>query len=139
MTLYYFDSVLPQSNLEMKTKGKMADKTYRLSENRRRIRGDCNGKTSLRQSIAKCLATERGAYPVYRENYGVALDDLWELPYSLVETEIKARIQEALLTDDRIRSVKDFSFQRCENGLEIAFTVSTEDEETIMEWRLEND
>lgn len=139
MTLYYFESVLPESYFDLETEPIMASKTYRLTENRKRIRGDCDGKSSLCQSIAKRLSTERGAYPIYGELYGVAFDDLWDLPAALIETEVEARIKESLLQDDRILSVKNFVFQRCENGLEVEFAVATEEEETVIDWRLEYD
>lgn len=139
MTLYYFESVLPESYFDLETEPIMASKTYRLTENRKRIRGDCDGKSSLCQSIAKRLSTERGAYPIYGELYGVAFDDLWDLPAALIETEAEARIKESLLQDDRILSVKNFVFQRCENGLEVEFAVATEEEETVIDWRLEYD
>ena len=152
MTLYYFESVLPESYFDLETEPIMASKTYRLTENRKRIRGDCDGKSSLCQSIAKRLSTERGAYPIYGElygagspektieyAYGVAFDDLWDLPATLIETEVEARIKESLLQDDRILSVKNFVFQRCENGLEVEFAVATEEEETVIDWRLEYD
>ena len=139
MTLYYFESVLPESYFDLETEPIMASKTYRLTENRKRIRGDCDGKSSLCQSIAKRLSTERGAYPIYGELYGVAFDDLWDLPAALIETEVEARIKESLLQDDRILSVQNFVFQRCENGLEVEFAVATEEEETVIDWRLEYD
>ena len=111
-----------------------------MTENRKQIRGDCDGKSSLCQSIAKTTQYRaRSAYPIYGELYGVAFDDLWDLPATLIETEVEARIKESLLQDDRILSVKNFVFQRCENGLEVEFAVATEEEETVIDWRLEYD
>ena len=44
-----------------------------------------------------------------------------------VTPKIKSRISEALVQDDRIKEVKDFSFEKKKNTLSVEFTVvSTE-------------
>ncbi|MEE0776594.1 MAG: DUF2634 domain-containing protein [Bacillota bacterium] len=139
MTLYYFESVLPETAMEISDGSILGDETYRLTERRHRFRGTCSGSDSLQQSIAKRLSTEQGAYSLYSDDYGVAFDDLWDMPIALVETEVEERIRRALLVDDRIYGVKDFEIQRCENGLYIQFTVATAEEETTMDWRVEYD
>ena len=44
----------------------------------------------------------------------------------VLESKIKKRIKEALMQDDRIRSVGAFSFTRYKNQVIVTFTVSSD-------------
>ena len=86
-------------------------KTYGLDWERGRIQGHVDGADAMKQAIYLMLNTERYQYPVYSWNYGVELLELFGRPVSYVLPELKRRISETLLQDDRISSVDQFSFE----------------------------
>lgn len=89
-----------------------------------RIIGECDGLQALKQTIFKMLSTERYEHEIYSWQYGAELADLIGQPISFVVPEIERRITEALMTDDRIRSVDDFEFDTSEKGIvSVNFTV----------------
>ena len=67
--------------------------------------------------------TERYQYIMYSWNYGIELNDLFGEPMTYVCPELKRRITEALLWDDRIQSVDSFEFDFPQKGVvQVAFT-----------------
>ncbi|WP_304409697.1 DUF2634 domain-containing protein [Faecalibaculum rodentium] len=92
----------------------------------KRIRGHTDGLEAVRQAIYKIIMTERYQYVMYSWNYGIELLDLFGEPVTYVCPELKRRISEALLWDDRIRSVDNFDFDFPQKGVvHVAFTVHT--------------
>jgi len=65
---------------------------------------------AMAQAIYKILNTERYENLIYSFNYGVELAELFGKPKEYVLPEIKRRIREALLQDDRITAVDNFQF-----------------------------
>ena len=59
----------------------------------------------------KILNTEKYQYLIYSFDYGIELIDLYGEPVSYVCSELKRRITEALIQDDRIESVDNFTFE----------------------------
>lgn len=99
-------------------------KTYKVVNGR--IAGYVDGLPAMRQVIEKLLSTERFAWSIYSDNYGVELDNLIGESFDLVKSEISRVISNALLADDRITAVEDFENQKQEkNSLLITFNVTT--------------
>lgn len=100
--------------------------TYRMQTEEKRIRSHTDGLEAVRQAIYKIIMTERYQYVMYSWNYGIELLDLFGEPVTYVCPELKRRISEALLWDDRIRSVDNFDFDFPQKGVvHVAFTVHT--------------
>ena len=100
--------------------------TYQMEMNGHRIRGYTDGLEAVRQAIYKIIMTERYQYIMYSWNYGIEIQDLFGEPVTYVCPELKRRISEALLWDDRIRSVDNFDFDFPQKGVvHVAFTVHT--------------
>lgn len=97
--------------------------TYALDIEHGRIRGMVDEIESLRQAIYLILSTERYAYLIYSWNYGAELVELIGQPKEYTLSEIKRRITEALLQDDRIISVDGFDFKTQKKTVHVAFTV----------------
>ena len=95
--------------------------TYRLKSTE--VKGYCDGLEALRQSIYCILSTDRYDYIIYSRNYGIEIKDLIGKPISYVCAVIKGRIEEALLTDDRVESVTDFVITKGKGSVLVAFTV----------------
>ncbi len=98
--------------------------TYKMKETEPSIVGNCDGMDAVIQAADKILSTERYQYAIYSWNYGIELADLVGMPLSYCMAELERRIKEALLMDDRIKEVKDFTFQqRGKRSLEVKFTI----------------
>ena len=100
--------------------------TYRMDKEKEHIRGNTDGLTAMEQAIYKIVFTERYQYIIYGRNYGVQLLDLFGMPKTFVIPEIKRRITEALLWDDRITRVDNWEFSIPTRGVvEASFRVVT--------------
>lgn len=89
------------------------------------IHGYCDKITAMKQAIFKIINTERYAYVIYDWNYGIELADLYGKPIPFIYAEVQRRITEALMNDDRINSVTDFSFSNSGGDVTVTFTVNT--------------
>ena len=87
--------------------------TYKMQSKENLIRGYIDGLEAVKQSIFKIIMTERYQYIMYSWNYGIELVDLFGEPISYVCPELKRRISEALLWDDRIKEPLKVSSYFC--------------------------
>lgn len=101
--------MIPDSNmgtdLEI-TEELEVSKTYKLSEGN--IQGFADELAALKQAIYKELSTEMYEYPVYSFSYGIEIESLVGKDPIYVKIELKRRITECLLKDDRVISVDNF-------------------------------
>ena len=88
-------------------------------------KGYIEGLGALKQAVYKVLSTERYEYPIYSFNYGIDIESLIGKDYDYVRIEIKRRIEECLLEDERINAVNNFSFEREEDVLKCTFEVES--------------
>ena len=101
-------------------------KTYKMKLFGDRIHGKTDEQEAMKQAIYKILNTERYNYPIYSWNYGIELKDLFGKPKSFCKSEIKRRVKEALLQDERILEVSAFSFKdKKRRELAVTFTAKT--------------
>ena len=98
-------------------------KTYKLSPNK--IQGFTDGLEALQQAIYKALDTEQYEYPIYGFSYGIELDDLIGKDRIYVQIELKRRIRECLLQDDRITNVDNFRFEITGDEMFCTFNVTS--------------
>ena len=87
-------------------------KTYRLDPVNGRIVGMVDGREAVMQFIEKVMSTDKYAFKIYDWYYGNDLRKLVGQPYDYVVTRIPNIFREALLVDDRILDVRDFTFVR---------------------------
>ena len=97
--------------------------TYALDAENGRIRGKVDGLEAVKQAVYLVLSTERFAHLIYSWNYGAELDGFIGQPKEYVLSEIKRRISDALLQDDRITAVDNFKFETKKNAVHVIFTV----------------
>ncbi len=100
--------------------------TYAMNNDKNIFVGKTDGVEAIKQAVLKIINTERYEFEIYSWDYGIELQDLYgkDLPY--VMSEIKQRIFDALIVDDRIESVGDFEIEKIKQGrLHIKFTVTT--------------
>lgn len=118
--------MLPQTNGEIASKIRQVSqpsKTYAMQMQQGRMKGYVDGQEAIKQAVYKILRTERYDSIIYSWNYGVELKGLIGKPMPYVKSEVKRRIQEALMQDDRITSVDDFTFEEAKKALLVQFCV----------------
>ena len=89
------------------------------------IKGDIVGLEAMRQAIYKIIFTEQRDYVIYSWGYGIRLRDLFGKPIPLVRAELPQRFIEALLRDDRISGVMNFTINHERTRVFISFDVMT--------------
>ena len=99
--------------------------TYRIDFEKGRISGKTDKREALSQTIRLILGTERYKYPIYSENYGVELSELYGKPCDYAKSELPRRITQALTQDDQITDVCDFEFSREGHKLSASYVVKT--------------
>lgn len=99
--------------------------THKLDIDRNRVRGMTDERGAVLQAVYLILNVERYAFPIYSRNYGSELSDLIGKPKDYAMSEIKRRITEALLQDDRITSLDGWEFEMGRNWVTARFTVHT--------------
>lgn len=104
-------------------------RTYGMDLIHHRIKGYVDGKDAVMQAIWKILSTVRYAHYIYSDNYGCdIMNRIYNssLSESYLNTDVPAMIEEALLQDDRIKSISDFSWEQTEkDGIHVTFTAHT--------------
>ena len=99
--------------------------THKLDIEQNRVRGMTDEQDAVLQAVYLILNVERYAFPIYSRNYGSELSDLIGKPKDYAMSEIKRRITEALLQDDRITSLDGWEFETGRNWVTARFTVHT--------------
>jgi hypothetical protein len=87
-------------------------KTYKLDTVNKRIIGVIEDREAVLQFIRKVLSTDKYAFEIYDWYYGNELLKLVGQPYDYAVTRIPNIFKEALLVDDRIIDVRDFTFNQ---------------------------
>lgn len=104
---------------------KLPSLTYEIKICKDKMGNYVDGIEAIKQSIYHIINTERYQYLIYSWNYGVELADLFGKPIAYCYPEIKRRITEALLQDDRIESVDSFEFSYSKGNVFAKFMVIT--------------
>ena len=99
--------------------------THKLDIEGQRVAGMTDKREALRQAVYLILNVERYAYPIYPRSYGSELTDLIGKPKDYAMSEIKRRISEALLQDDRITAVDSWEFETGRNWVLARFVAQT--------------
>ena len=118
--------MIPQvSGVQGAVRGRMPTLTYYLDETGENLRGMTDGWTAARQAAWLILHTERYEHIIYSFHYGTELRGLSGNRDSFLFPEIKRRVTEALMVDDRITGTSDFTFTRRRMRVAVRFTVHT--------------
>lgn len=82
-----------------------------------------DGLEAVKQAVYKIFHTERFAHLIYDGSYGFEKRGLIGKDPMFVQSEIRRRVQEALLQDDRITSVEDLQIEFDGDTAQVRFTV----------------
>lgn len=96
-------------------------KTYKITSGD--IRGYTDELEALQQAIYKVLSTEKYEYPIYSFSYGIDTESFVRKDAVYVRIELKRRIKECLLQDERIQNVDNFEFITDGDTLTCSFDV----------------
>jgi len=103
----------------------LPEQTFRLDAGLGRVRGLTDGIDAARQAMRLILHTERFRYEIFSFQYGTELESLGGRGDSFLFPEIRRRVTEALLVDDRVLATSDFSFRRIRNRVNVRFMAHT--------------
>lgn len=112
-----------QQDFEIETQ---PSRTYALRFDGYPSAGKLDGVEAMKQAIFLALQIERFRFAIYSWNYGIELDALLGQsmpPY--LQAKVAKAIEDALLADDRVLSVENFSFSKTKRDIHATFTVST--------------
>lgn len=112
-------------NMESIEKKTIPSLTWKINEEQAEVRGTVDGLEAMKQAVNKILQTERYRYAIYDWNYGIELEELYGKNVTYVIPELKKRIEDALLADDRVTAVTDFSFEQEKGSVTAEFLVHT--------------
>lgn len=103
-----------------------SNNTYKLNIQKNTIEGKCEGIEAIKQTIYCILNTERFEYLMYSWDYGIETKNLIGEQSTYVIPELERVIKEALIQDDRIEDVVEFTFnQTSKNTITVTFKVVT--------------
>jgi len=123
--------MIPQNNSNIDLRADFEEtpvqttRTYRMDHERKRIIGYTDDREAMEQAIYKTLSTYRYDEIIYSWNYGAEIAKLFGQPIPYVYSELKRLTTEALLHDDRIISVEDFTFRNERNKVFMTLTANT--------------
>ena len=101
----------------------LPSKTFKLDRENSCVVGMADGLEAVRQAVYLILNTERYQWLIHSWGYGAELQSLVGKPPDFCVAEIERRVREALLQDDRIRSVENFTFEVSKKTIAAQFTV----------------
>ena len=107
--------------------------TYEIKIDKNKMGTYVEGIEAIKQSIYHIINTERYQHLIYSWNYGIELSDLFGKPITYCYPEIKRRITEALLQDDRIESLDSFEFDYSKGDVLVKFRAITTEGEIEIE------
>lgn len=103
-----------------------ASKTYKLDVENKRILGMIDNSDAIMQAVMKILNTERYANVIYSSQYGVELERFMGMDFDFVISDLERTVTEAILADDRMISITDFSAEKLGlNSLQATFKVNS--------------
>ena len=97
--------------------------TFGVDFDRGRVIGMVDGLEAVKQAVFLILQTERYRHLIYSYDYGSELEGLIGRDPLFVQSELKRRIREALMQDDRIEDVTNFSIRFDGDSALVRFTV----------------
>lgn len=118
--------MIPKSSLDIELASENTtetSQTYKIIGDK--VQGTVNGLDALKQAVYKILNTEKYEYPIYGFDYGIELENLTGKDRIYVQIELKRRIKECLLQDERITDATNFKFESKGDSLLCTFDVFT--------------
>ena len=100
-------------------------RTWRIDKRTNRIQGEVDGLAAVGQAVEILLNVERFRWQIYSPHSGMQWEGLIGQDPGYVACEIQRRMRQALLMDDRVRGISDFSYSVVGNVLTASVRVDT--------------
>lgn len=117
-------------------------RTYRMDFERKRIGGMIDGEEAVAQAIWKILSTTRFAHLIYDDQYGCDFFNKINnsgLTTSYLEADMSVMLEDALMYDERITGISDFSYEiLSHDSVHVSFVAETIYGELQMEGVIED-
>lgn len=106
--------MLPEFNINIDTNSYeiIQQSSFDFKDNINSISGYVDGKDAIEQTIRHILNTERYAYVIYPDNYGMEFEKYIGKPFEYFDATIENDLKSALTQDDRIIDVKVTNTQK---------------------------
>lgn len=128
--------MLPEINAVNELNNEIPSYTYRLDIENNTINGYVDNVDAITQAIYLILQTERYESLIYNFYYGVEFDSLIGQNRDYVNSEIKRRITEALLEDDRILEINNFKIDFQKDYALVSFIANSNVGNINIEWEV---
>lgn len=100
-------------------------KTWYIDKTTNRIRGECDNWLAVRQAVEVILNVERFRWQIYLPSSGMQWEGLIGQDAGYVAAELQRRVREALMMDDRVRGISNYTYSVEGDALRASFTVNT--------------
>lgn len=98
-------------------------KTFKVDPDSGRIRVLVDELDSVKQAVRIMLSVPRFQHEIFSRNFGHDLQDLIGKPLDYVLGDVRRMIREALMIDERIIDVDDFTINKVGENLQVKFKV----------------
>lgn len=120
--------MLPQSDIDLSKGVVFRDQpslTWQADQVTNRLRGRCDGWKAVRQAVEVILHVERYKWQIYTPNFGTDYDGLLGTDPGYAASELRRRLEDAFLPDNRILGLCDYTWSFAGVSLTAVFTVRT--------------
>lgn len=90
-----------------------------------RLRGRGDNYEAVRQAVEIAVNVERYKWQIYTPNFGTDYDGLLGNEAGFVASELRRRIEDAFLPDNRILGISDFAWSASDINMKVSFTART--------------
>ena len=120
--------MLPQSNIDLSQGIVFQDQpslTWIADPVTNRLRGRGDNWEAVRQAVEVIVHVERFKWQIYTPNFGTDYDGLLGTEPGYAASELRRRLEDAFLPDNRILGIKDYAYTFKDTNLTVTFTVMT--------------
>ncbi len=120
--------MLPQSNIDLSRGIVFQDQpslTWIADPVTNRLRGRGDNWEAVRQAVEVIVHVERFKWQIYTPNFGTDYDGLLGTEPGYAASELRRRLEDAFLPDDRVLGIKDYAYSFKDASLTVAFTALT--------------
>ncbi|MBD5153105.1 MAG: DUF2634 domain-containing protein [Oscillibacter sp.] len=121
-------AMLPQSNIDLSRGIVFQDQpslTWIADPVTNRLRGRGDNWVAVRQAVEVIVNVERFKWQIYTPNFGTDYDGLLGTEPGYAASELRRRLEDAFLPDNRILGIKDYAYTFEDVSLTVTFTVDT--------------
>ena len=120
--------MLPQSNIDLSRGVVFQDQpslTWIADPVTNRLRGRGDNWEAVRQAVEVIVNVERFKWQIYTPNFGTDYGGLLGTDPGYAASELRRRLEDAFLPDNRILGIKDYAYTCRDVSLTVTFTALT--------------